>query len=58
VGHGLREGQIEINKHKPFVVYAAPTTASDRYFQSLGRELEDALQQEIILIERHEVWIH
>src|SRR5713101_5896391 len=29
VGYGLREQQIELNKHRPLVVYAAATTPSD-----------------------------
>ncbi len=56
VGYGLREKQIELNKHIPLVVYAAATTPSDLYFQALRKELEEALVQETI--ERQEVWLH
>jgi hypothetical protein len=58
VGYGLRENQIELNKHAPLVVYASATSPSDLYFQKLRRELEDALVQETILVERQEVWLH
>jgi hypothetical protein len=58
VGYGLRETQVELNKHTPFVVYAAATAPSDLYFQALRTELEEALLQETILVERHEVWLH
>jgi hypothetical protein len=58
VGYGLREKQIELNKHAPFVVYTAANTPSDLYFQALRRELEEALAQETILVERHDVWLH
>ena len=57
VGYGLRGRQIELNKHAPFVVYAAATTPSELYFQTLRKELQDALAQEIILVERQEVWL-
>jgi len=57
-GYGLREGQIELNQHAPLVVYAAATTPSDLYFQTLRKELEDALVQEAILVERQDVWLH
>jgi len=58
VGYGLRGKQIEINTHTSFVVYAAASTPSDLYFQALRRELQNALVQEIILVERQEVWLH
>jgi hypothetical protein len=58
LGYGRRESQLELNKHTPLVVYAAPTTPSDLYFQRLRKELEEALLQETILVERHEVWLH
>ncbi len=58
VGRGLRQGQMELNKHKPFVVDAAPVTPSEVYFQVLRKELEDCLQQEAVLVERQEVWLH
>jgi len=58
VGYGLREEQIELNKHTPLVVYAAAATPSDLYFQVLRRELEESLGQETILVERQEAWLH
>jgi hypothetical protein len=58
VGFGMREGQMELNKHTPFVIYAAATTPADLYFQALRKELEEALGQETILVERQEVWLH
>ena len=58
VGYVLRGERVELNKHVPFVVYAAATTASDLYFQTLRKELEEALLQETVLVERHEVWLH
>jgi hypothetical protein len=58
VGYGLRGRQVELNKHAPFVVYAAAMTPSELYFQTLRHELQEALAQEIILVERQEVWLH
>ena len=57
LGQGLREKRIEINRHIPYLVYAAPVTETEDYFRVLKEELQDALAQETILIERHEVWI-
>jgi hypothetical protein len=57
VGQGLREGQLETNTNVPYVVYAAPVRASEDYFSSLKEELQAALAQETILIEREEVWV-
>jgi hypothetical protein len=56
-GHGLRGKRVETNRSVPFVVYAAPVIDSERYFLALKAELEAALNQETILIERQEVWI-
>jgi hypothetical protein len=58
MGYGLRGAEIEINKHEPLVVYASATSPSDLYFQASRKELEEALVQETILVERHEVWLH
>lgn len=58
MGYGLRAGVLELNKHHPVVVYAAAVAASERYFEALRRELERALDQEAILVERQEVWLH
>lgn len=46
---------LEQNEHVAFEVYAAPIQESDDYFRALRRELEDALQEGVILIERQQV---
>jgi hypothetical protein len=56
-GRGLRKGQLELNISLPHVIYAAPVTASEQFFQALKQELQDALAQETILVERQEVWV-
>src|SRR4051812_24100234 len=56
-GFGLREGQVEQNTNIPYVVYAMPITETEQYFHALKKELQEALAQETILIERQEVWI-
>jgi hypothetical protein len=61
-GLGARDPQHpeqsqEVNVHTYFLVYAAIHEASDRYFLALKRELEEALVEGVILIERHEVTI-
>ncbi len=56
-GYGLRAGQMELNIHYPMIVYAAAVTAAENYFTALRRELQDALDQELILVERQEVWL-
>lgn len=45
----------EENEHAVFEVYAAPIHASDEYFRAVRRELEDALGEGVILIERQRV---
>lgn len=45
-------GTGEQNEHAMFEVYAAPIRASDEYFRAVRRELEDALGEGVILIER------
>ena len=58
-GLGLRNPQdpasLELNEHVPFVVYARPIVASDRYFDRLQQELQEALVQGLIAIEREQV---
>jgi hypothetical protein len=59
-GYGLRNprgrpGLPELNDNIPLVVYAAPVPGSDDYFRALRRELEDALKEGVILVERQEV---
>ena len=48
-------GTLEHNEHVAFEVYAAPVQESDDYFRALRRELEQALQEGVILIERQQV---
>jgi hypothetical protein len=45
-------GTLEQNEHAVFEVYAAPLHASNEYFRSLRRELQEALGEGVILIER------
>ena len=56
-GYGLRAGAIEVNTHQPLIVYAAAVARAEHYFAALRRELQDALDQEVILVERQEVWL-
>ncbi len=48
---------MEINTHQPLIAYAAAIAAAEHYFAALRRELQDALDQELILVERQEVWL-
>jgi hypothetical protein len=48
-------GTSELNEHAVFEVYAAPVQESDDYFRALRKELEEALLEGVILIERQEV---
>jgi hypothetical protein len=48
-------GTLERNEHAMFEVYAAPIHASDEYFRAVRRELEEALGEGVILIERQQV---
>lgn len=48
-------GTLEQNEHIAFEVYAAPVQEADEYFRALRRELEEALQEGVILIERQQV---
>jgi hypothetical protein len=61
-GYGLRdpdhpEQEPETNYNACFVVLASPGRAADRYFRALRDELQDALEEGVILVERQEVWI-
>jgi hypothetical protein len=61
-GYGLRdpdhpEQQPESNYNAYFVVLASPGPAADRYFRALRTELQNALDEGVILVERHIVWI-
>jgi hypothetical protein len=58
LGIGIRSAQDPVQSqqvHACFVVYTAAVAAADRYFQALRRELERALGQAVVLIERQEV---
>ena len=46
---------LEENEHVTFEVYAAPLRESDDYFQALRKELQEALGEGVILIERQEL---
>jgi hypothetical protein len=61
-GYGLRDperpdDQPEMNYNANFVAYAAPIPESDRYFRALQIELQEALVEGVILIERQEVFL-
>jgi hypothetical protein len=60
--YGLRDPdhpqhEPESNFNVYFVVLAAPGPAADRYFCALRNELQDALDEGVILVERQLVWI-
>lgn len=46
---------LEQNEHIAFEVYAASVPESYEYFHALRRELQEALQEGVILIERQQV---
>jgi hypothetical protein len=61
-GYGLRdprrpEQEPEMNYNAFYVVYSSPVRRAERYFQVLQRELQAALDEGVILIERQEVWL-
>jgi PII-like signaling protein len=56
-GYGLRRGRLEMNRSVPYVIYVAPLAEGEEYVRVLKAELQDALAQETILVERQEVWI-
>lgn len=61
-GFGVRDPRkpketLELNRHACFVVYAAALRASDDYFLALQRELQQALGEGVILVERQDVTI-
>lgn len=61
LGSGLRDPEdptsLELNKNVPFVVYAKPVGASDRYIERLQMELQEAFDQGLVLVERQEVFL-
>src|SRR5262249_19911811 len=61
-GYGLRdpgepEQQPELNHNAYFAVLTSPLPAAEAYFRALRKELEPALDEGVILVERQEVWI-
>jgi hypothetical protein len=59
-GVGMRDPRqpaatLEENEHAAFEVYAAPIQESDDYFRALRKELQEALGEGVIVIERQEV---
>jgi hypothetical protein len=48
-------GTLEQNEHVAFEVYAAPVQESDDYFRAIRHELQEALREGVILIERQQV---
>ena len=48
---------LELNKHTHLTVYAAAVRASDEYFLALQKELSEALDEGLILVERQDVTI-
>lgn len=61
-GYGLRDpanpsASLEMNTNMPLVVYAAPVPEADAYFLALQSELQSALAEGVILIERQEVML-
>jgi hypothetical protein len=59
MGRGCRDPQrpretFETNKHAVFMVYAPAAHVSDQYFQALRAELQDALVEGIVMVERQE----
>jgi hypothetical protein len=60
VGVGARDPErvaesLEQNEHVAFDVYAAPVQEADDYFRLIREELEEALGEGVILIERQQV---
>jgi hypothetical protein len=61
-GYGLRdpekpEEEPELNVNAAFVVLASPVPQAETYFRALRDELETALDEGVILVERQQVWI-
>jgi hypothetical protein len=48
-------GTLEQNEHVSFEVYSAPVQEADDYFHALRQELQEALQEGVILVERQQV---
>lgn len=48
---------LETNKHAAYLVYAPAAYVSDQYFQALRAELQDALIEGIVMVERQEAML-
>jgi hypothetical protein len=48
-------GTLEQNEHVAFEVYASPVQESDDYFRAIRQELQEALCEGVILVERLQV---
>jgi hypothetical protein len=62
LGSGLRDPakphlQPEMNFNAHFAVLTSPLSAADAYFRALREELQAALNEGVILVERQDVWI-
>jgi hypothetical protein len=58
-GRGARDPRkpketLETNTHAVYRIYAPAASVSDHYFQALRAELQEALVEGIILVERQE----
>ncbi len=58
-GRGCRDPRrpretLETNNHAAYVLYAPAAYVSDQYFQALRSELQDALVEGIVMVERQE----
>jgi hypothetical protein len=58
-GRGCRDPRrpretLETNKHAAYLVYAPAAYVSDHYFQALRAELQEALGEGIVMVERQE----
>lgn len=62
LGWGARDPRqprktLELNRHAYFTLYASAVRASDEYFLALQKELAEALNEGLILVERQDVTI-
>jgi hypothetical protein len=58
-GRGCRDPRcpretLETNKHAAYLLYAPAAYVSDHYFQALRAELQEALGEGIVMVERQE----
>jgi hypothetical protein len=62
LGFGLRDPDDpaqgpQMNHNTFFVILTSPVPEADAYFRALREELQEALDEGVILVERHEAWI-